>query len=54
MAKPQARQYIQAIVTTLSIWLILLSVLVLVKEAAYGRENMSPFCTLVRNAAPVL
>ncbi len=52
---PQARQYsLRAIVTTMSIVFIILSVLVLVKEPAYGRENLSPFCTLVRNAAPVL
>ncbi len=52
---PQTRQYsLQAIVTTMSIGFIILSVLVLVKEPAYGRENLSPFCALVRNAAPVL
>lgn len=45
---------LRAIAITLSIGFIVLSGLVLIKEPAHGRDNLGSFCTLVRNAAPVL
>lgn len=45
---------LRAILITLGIGLIVVSGFVLVKEPAHGRDNLSSFCTFVRNATPVL